>query len=151
MMKNLNAWVLDLGLGYKVALGIREILHLIDAPATFTVPCTPPYCSKVVPWQGRMLPVMELASRLDGKSIAGQFIAVVGYQKVRGEYPQFGALLLTSPPTKILVNESNACELPEKMYSWRELVISCFELNGESLPVLNLNRVFMPLADNLDF
>ena len=95
-MKSLNAWVLDLGLGYKVALGVREILHLIDAPTTFDVPCTPPYCSKVVSWQGRMLPVMELASRLDGKSIVGQFIAVVGYQKVRGEYPQFGALLLTN-------------------------------------------------------
>lgn len=148
-MSRMNAWVLDLGMGYKAAVGRRELLHLIDVPKTFVVPCTPSYCHKIVFWQERLLPVMDIASRLCGTAQEAQFIAVIGYQQKRGDSPQFGALLLASTPLQVAVSDEQACTLPENPQGWDELAISCFEYDGDALPVLNLNRLFntMPISN----
>ena len=141
-MSILNAWILDLGMGYKAALGGRELLHLLDVHSTFSVPNTPPYCHQVVAWQERLLPVMDIAARLSGATQQAKFLAVIGYQKKRGEYPQFGALQLLSPPLKVEVSDEQACALPANLPGWDEMAISCFEYQNEAIPVLNLNRVF---------
>ena len=141
-MSRTNAWILDLGMGYKAALGWRELLHFIDIPITFAVPCTPLYCHNVLFWQGQLLPVMDVASRLGGTAQKAQFIAVVGYQQKRGEYPQFGALQLASLPAQVAVSDEQACKLPEKSQGWDELAISCFDYRGDAVPVLDLNRLF---------
>jgi chemotaxis signal transduction protein len=141
-MSRMNAWILDLGKSYKAAVGGRELLHLIDVPTTFAVPCTPAYCHSVVHWQGRLLPVMDIATRLGGTEQQAQFIAVVGYQQKRGEYPQFGALLLASPPLQASVSDEQACNLPQNTQGWSKLAISCFDYQGDAVPVLDLNRIF---------
>lgn len=141
-MSRMNAWILDVGMNYKAAVGGRELLHLIDVPKTFSVPCTPVYCHKVVHWQGRLLPVMDITARLGGVEQQAQFIAVVGYQQKRGEYPQFGALLLASPPSQATVSDEQACSLPENYPGWKQLAIACFEYQGDAVPVLDLNRIF---------
>jgi chemotaxis signal transduction protein len=145
-MSRMNGWVLDLGMGYRAAVGGRELLHLIDMPKTFLVPCTPSYCHRVISWQERLLPVMDIASRLAGTEPQAQFVAVVGYQKRRGEYPQFGALLLASPPQQVEVGDEQACSLPEESKGWNELAISCFDYQGNAVPVLDLNRLFNNMA-----
>ena len=141
-MSRMNAWILDFGLNHKAAVGARELLHLIDVPVTFKVPCTPSYCHRVVAWQQRLLPVMDITSRLGGTVQDAQFIAVIGYQKKRGEYPQFGALMLMSPPFQVAVGDAQACSLPEQTRGWEDLAISCFDYNGDAVPVLNLNKLF---------
>lgn len=142
MMSRMNAWVLDFGMGCRAAVGARELLHLIDVPATFAVPCTPVYCRRVLFWQDRLLPLMDLASRLGAAAQDAPFIAVVGYQQKRGEYPQFGALQLLSPPVQVTVGDEQACQLPQNYRDWDELAISCFNHLGEAVPVLNLQRLF---------
>lgn len=149
-MSRMNAWILDVGMNGKAAVGGRELLHLIDVPATFSVPCTPSYCRRVVHWQGRMLPVMDITARLGGVEQQAQFIAVVGYQQKRGEYPQFGALLLASPPLQVSVSDEQACNLPENSPGWKELAIACFEYQGDAVPVLNLNRIFNTPPNSVD-
>ena len=141
-MLRMNAWVLDFGLSYKVAVGGRELLHLIDVPVTFVVPYTPAFCHKVVSWQGRLLPVMELACRFGGEVKEAQFIAVIGYQNKRGEQPQFGAIALTAPPKQISVSDDQACGLPDSRQGLSAWTISCFEHQGDTVPVLNLNKLF---------
>ena len=89
-----------------------------------------------------MLPVMDIASRLGGTEQQAQFIAVVGYQQMRGEYPQFGALLLASPPLQASVSDEQACKLPEGTQGWSKLAIACFDYQGDAVPVLDLNRIF---------
>ncbi len=142
-MPRMNAWLLDFGGACQAAVGTRELLHMVDMPASFAVPCTPAHCRRVVLWQERLLPVMDIAVRLGGASPAtSSFIGVVGYQRQRGEYPQFGALALASPPRQLAVTDDQACRLPEEHSAWRELAISCFEHQGVPVPVLNLNRIF---------
>ncbi len=141
-MARTNAWLLDFGGSCRAAVGTRELLHLVDTPATFPVPCTPDYCCRVVFWQERLLPVMDIAARLGAAPRSAPFLAVVGYQHRRGESPQFGALTLASPPQQLAVSDEQACALPAQGGAWRELAVSCFEHQGVPIPVLNLSRIF---------
>jgi chemotaxis signal transduction protein len=141
-MLAMNAWLLDFGDNCMAAVGTRELLHLVDAPVTFPVPYTPAYCRRVVSWQERLLPVMDIATRLGTLPRNAPFLAVVGYQQQRGEHPQFGALKLASPPRQLAVDDAQACALPEENGAWRELAISCFEHLGTPVPVLDLRRIF---------
>jgi len=141
-MSSMNAWVLDFGAGYKGSVATRELLHLIGVPSSFVVPSTPKYCHRVLFWQGNLLPLIDVASRLGGEAGEAPFVAVVGYQQKRGEYPQFGALQLASPPSQVSVSDEQACKLPPEFEVWNELAISCFEQEGIAVPILNLNRLF---------
>ena len=141
-MSRMNAWLLDFGDACMAAVGTRELLHLVDAPATFVVPYTPEYCRRVVLWQERLLPVMDIAARLGAQPRTAPFLAVIGYQNQRGEYPQFGALMLSSPPRQLAVSDERACRLPDENIAWRGLAISCFEHQGTAVPILNLRRIF---------
>jgi hypothetical protein len=141
-MSQMNAWILDLGMGYKAAVGRRELLHLIDQPSVFAVPCTPLSCRHVLFWQGNLLPLMDLAARLNNIELEAPFVAVLGYQQSRGAYPKFAALKLASPPMQCAVEDGQACKLPEMDENWNGLAISCFEYHGNAVPVLNLNRLF---------
>ncbi len=141
-MPSMNAWLLDFGGAFRAAVGTRELLHLIDAPSTFVVPCTPDYCRRVVLWQERLLPVMDIAARLGAQPLASPFLAVIGYQKLRGEYPQFGALALSTPPRQLTVSNEQACKLSGENSHWQEWAISCFEHQGLPVPILDLCRVF---------
>lgn len=141
-MSRMNAWLLDLGASCQAVVGTRELLHLIDAPATYEIPYTPQYCRRVVFWQDRMLPVLDIPAKLGGAPQQAPFLAVVGYQRKRGEYPQFGALMLASPPQQLEVSDEQACPLPEEKHGWDKLAISCFDHHGDAVPVLNLARIF---------
>lgn len=141
-MSHVNAWLLDFGDSCRAAVGTRELLHLVDTPATFEVPHTPVYCRRVVVWQERLLPVMDIAARLGAAPRNAPYLAVVGYQQTRGEYPQFGALMLASPPQQLSVSDAQACQLPAQSSAWQELAISCFEHQGATVPILNLSRIF---------
>lgn len=143
-MSDHNAWILNFGNKQTAAVGARELLHLLDVHSTLPVPCTPSYCNQIVTWQTRLLPVMDIALRLGGNAQSAQLIAVVGYQQKRGATPQFAALLLTSPPLKAQVNDEQACPLPEHTNAWDAISISCFDLNGKAIPVLDLYRLFNP-------
>jgi len=138
----MNAWLLDFGDACRAAVGARELLHLVDAPMTFAVPCTPEYCRRVVLWQERLLPVMDIARRVGAQPRPAPFLAVIGYQQQRGEAPQFGALMLSSPPRQLAVSDEQACGLPDGSSAWQELAISCFEHQGAAVPVLDLRRIF---------
>jgi len=141
-MSDHNAWILDFGNNCNAAIGAPDLLHLLDAHSTFHVPCTPVYCHQVVAWQGQLLPVMDVALRLGGCAQSAKLIAIVGYQQKRGINPEFAALLLSSPPIKTKVSDAQACRLPEQALAWREVSISCFEVNDEAVPILDLYRLF---------
>jgi len=147
-MSEVNAWLLDLGEGLLAAVGELELVHLLpDAPALFDVPQSPAYCRKVLVWQQEILPLMNLATRLLGRPAArgGGLVAVTAYQERPGADPSYGALMLSAPPVRVRVADSQACGLPEAQPGWRHMAIACFEREGRGpVPVLDLAKVFLP-------
>ena len=141
-MLHTNAWLLDFGQSLRAAVGARVLLQIFDNPQLHEVPCTPAYCRSVLPWQGRLLPVMDMAARLTDTPQAQRLVAVAGYQE-RPEVPvRFGALLLSAPPVAIAVSDAQSCPLPEQLPGWGQLSLSCFDHQGEAVPVLHLGRIF---------
>lgn len=140
-MAQMNAWLLDFGAGCRAAVGVRELLHLVDTPATFDIPCTPAYCHRTLLWQGHLLPIMDIAQRVGLTAPVTPFLAVVGYQARRGDYPQFGAFLLATAPRQLAVEATQACPLPATA-DWGKLAISCFAQQGQPIPILDLKRIF---------
>jgi chemotaxis signal transduction protein len=139
-----SAWILQFGPNDRAAVGQRELLHIVHAVPTFPVPLTPAHCREVIYWQDRPVPLMDLSVWLGagtGKN-ARQYVGIVGYQLRLGEPPHFGALWLAAPPVRTTVADSQACVLPETSSAWSEIAISCFKDGAESVPVLDLPRLF---------
>jgi hypothetical protein len=143
-----RAWVLDLGGGASAAIGERElVLLLYDAPA-FRVPSTPPYAARVLFWEERALPVLDLAVRVGASTIPTdtKFVAVVGYRRAGDPALRYGALPLGAPPFRVDVSDEQGCGLPDPLERWRAVAISCFRAEGVPTPVLDLERTFAPPA-----
>ncbi len=136
-----NGWLLDFGHGLRAAVGMRVLLHLIDDPKLFVVPCSPPYCRHVAFWEGRALPVMEMAARLGKIPLPPRLLAVACYLDPLDGTPRFGAFSLASAPIAIAVSDQAACALPEQA-GWRGLTASCFQYQGVPVPILHLARIF---------
>jgi chemotaxis signal transduction protein len=141
-MTSANAWLLDLGDAMHAAIGIRELVQIIEAPATFSVPLTPAHSRNIMFWQKRMVPVFDLSIRLDNKASKGTLMAIVGYHDATNQTAGLGAIILAAPPVRIAVDDAQACTLDEDMARWHELANSSFKQEGEVIPVLHLSRLF---------
>ena len=146
MQQQANAWVLALGDSRHVAIGEREMVHLIDEPELFEVPESPFWCNQATVWQGEVLPVVNLAALLAGSQEnvgpATPVIGIVAYQAQTDAVPQYGGLLLSQIPVKKTVSDEQACDLPEPQADWQNLAISCFADDGRATPILDLTRLF---------
>lgn len=137
-----NAWLLDFGQTLRAAVGMRALLQIVDNPRLHPVPCTRAHCNSVYAWQGRLLPVVDMAVLLGNDPQAPRLLAVAAYQEHPGEPPKFGALLLSAPPVAVVVENDQACSLPEHPEAWGRFSLSCFGHQGEAIPVLHIGRIF---------
>jgi len=140
-----NAWLLDFSQSFCAAVGTRVLLQIIDNPKLHPVPCAPQHCSSVFSWQGRLLPVVDMASILGVEPQTPHLLAIAGYRELPGEPIRFGALLLAAPPVAIAVSDNQSCMLPEHSEVWSKFAFSCFEQQGKAIPILHLARVFSSL------
>ena len=147
-MSEVNAWLLDLGEGLHAAVGELEMVHILpEAPALFEIPQTPDHCRRVLVWRGEVLPLMDIAMRLEARSSAVDgtrgLIAVTAFEEAPGRPARHGALWLNRAPARIRVDDAQACGLPESLPDWRPIAISCFDYAGLGpVPVLDLHTVF---------
>lgn len=143
-----NAWELDLGDDLRAAVGLYELVHLIDAPVIQPVPVVPRYCRGVSLWQGLVLPVIDLAAWLGGHRPRGraELLGVLVYRASPEEEAQFGALALADKPKRLAVGDEHMCELPGETPLWRQLAISCFRHGRVAVPILDTPTVFAKAA-----
>ncbi len=141
-MSSANAWLLDLGGATRVAIGMRELVQIVDASHTYPVPLTPACSRKVMFWQKRMLPVLDLSIRVNNTESKGNLLAIVAYQDSENASTGLAAIILTAPPIRITVDDAQACTLDEHMADWRELANAGFTREGAVIPVLHLSRLF---------
>lgn len=142
-MSGANAWLLDIGEGKRVAIGPRELVQIIDGKDSFDVPLTPPHVREVIFWQDRVVPVMQLPVRLGRKPCDGNILALVAYYDGDArKTAMLGAIHLAAPPVRVYVDDQQAVSLEDEDPVWRDLAISCFEQQGQAVPVLHLGRLF---------
>jgi chemotaxis signal transduction protein len=141
-----NAWLLHFGAGAQAAVGLRDVLHLLPQTECFAVPCTPVHCAEALVWQGRIVPVWNMAAWLDLPLArrSQPITALVGYQLPGQSDTRFGALVLAAPPQRIEVADSQACALPAGTTDWRAVAVSCFRQDEQAVPILDLARIFAP-------
>ncbi len=137
-----NAWLLDFGQTLRAAVGMRVLVQIVDQPRLQPVPCTPPHCHSIFSWEGRLLPVLDMAVLLGYEPQAPRLLSIAAYQDHPGEPAKLGALLLSAPPVAIIVGNDQACSLPEQPETWDRFALSCFGHRGEAIPVLHLGRIF---------
>ena len=137
-----NAWLLDLGHSMRAAIGSRELVQIVENPVLHAVPPTPDHARHVLIWQKHLVPVISLSMRVAALAADHSLVALVAYQEVGHHVPKLGAAFLASPPRRIEVSDAQATAQDDCLADWKGLAISCFEREGELVPVLHLNRLF---------
>lgn len=134
-----DAWLLEVSPQVRVAVGIREVLQLLDWQDAHPVPLTPGCCQQVVFWREKILPVMDLSLRLGGSATGCNLLALVAYQDIVRQSAGLGTLMLAAPPRRISVADTQACPCPENL---KELALAAFEFEKNVIPILDLAKVF---------
>ena len=141
-----RAWLLDFGNGLQAAVAYHEMWQVLFSPKLFDVPCTPQYCSQVLIFQKRILPVLNLATLLlDTQKpfiATGKIVGVAVYQTNPNEPVNYGCLYLSKLPQRIEVSDDDACDLPEEQKYWEPLTLSCFLRDGVAIPIIDFAYLF---------
>ena len=143
-----TAWLLVLNNGWRVAVSEAEMRHLLHRPTLFNIPCSPVYCSHVLIWEEKLVPVFDLAAWLTAHkaSHSTALIGVVAYREKLRNTIEYGALHLSIPPKRVSVHDDAACELPDDGIGWPSVAISCFADNDRNpIPILDMPRIFSTL------
>jgi chemotaxis signal transduction protein len=157
-----NGWLLKLRGQLRVAVGLRELVHVLPySPRLYTVPQTPAHARHVILWEGKILPVVDPAAYLeagvgDGLDTATKrlsldhLVGIVAYQAAPGTEVSLAGMLLGNVPERIRVTDDQACALPESPPGWHHVATSCFEHPDHgAVPILDLPRLFsgrLPVA-----
>jgi chemotaxis signal transduction protein len=148
-MNKASAWILPITDTVAAAVGEAELVHVLpDTPALFEVPLAPPYCRRVLVWQRRIVPVMDLAARFQGvgpdSNTTPTLVGIFAYLAEGTGRLDYGALSLAALPRRREVSDAQACRLPDDFEAWRRYVNSGFraEAGGRVIPILRLSRLF---------
>lgn len=147
-MAKAEAWILELRSGNRVALGKRQMIHLVDYPQLFKASDDEQSCLGYIDWLNRVVPVIDLDAHLymDPPDVSPKLVGIVTYHNVDTELPEFGALVLPVIPARKEIDDSQACALPVTLSSLRDVSIACFSDESEAIPVLNIRALFQGLV-----
>ena len=166
-------WVLSMKEGLVTAVGEMDMIYVFPfTPRIFSVPMTPRYAKGVIVWQQRLVPVLDLGAYLnargqheqpataalestgpvaasgvvpDSELVIDNVIALFAFrlETMSEESWDLGALLLEKVPERVLVDDDDACDLPDAGIDWSGTAISCFhhEKYG-AVPILDLAALF---------
>jgi len=152
-MTQAAAWILTLG-DVRAAVGVREQVHLMLEPEAAEVAATPAHCRHVIFWNGRCVPVMDLARWLAPLALSAnvdrhRHLGIYAFQPEGSPEVDFGALWLARPPHRVQVDDAAAGSLPANSARWPAVAHGCFKDAGGAVPILDLAKIFSAaLADN---
>ena len=144
-MSSAPAWLMQIDRLSRVALGQLELVHIIPSPEYVEIPKSHDYCNRVVLWNKKIIPVMDISMLVNRvpSYIENNAVAVAIYRDKNTEDIKYGGIQLTDMPILESVDNSQAVsksELPDK---WDMVSISCFQMSeNEIVPVLDVRRLF---------
>lgn len=141
MSTSVNTWILGAGSDYTFAVAEVEMVEYLPEPIAMDVPLSPHYCSAVIPWRERLLPLMHYQRLFEPTASHEQrHIGVLAYQLQPGEPLRHLAIALSAPPYRIAVTDDLSEDLPERYADpiYRPLVRAVFLHNDAAVPVLDV-------------
>jgi chemotaxis signal transduction protein len=143
-----RAWLLDFGKGLRAAVGAHEMSQVLLSVTLHDVPCTPAYASEVFVFQEMILPVLDVYTLIRGQRdestahLSAHIVGLILYQLDPDDPAHYGGLRLTTLPVNLFVEDEQFCNLPEALRFWKPVAISCFNLNDNAIPIIDLGRLF---------
>jgi chemotaxis signal transduction protein len=140
-----EAWVLDCGQGVVAAVGAAHMLHVVeDAALCFRVPMAPTHCDRVLLWQKRVLPVVDMRPLIGVAlgSTATQCFCVLGWC-TPDDVTEYGVIATTAVPRRIVVTDDKSMEpTVERAASWRSFAVGFFSYHDTAVPILDPATLF---------
>ncbi len=140
-MSQSNAWLLDCGDALTVAVADHEIVECIQPERYYAVPGTPDYCSSVLAWNEKLVPVMDLSAAIQDRKLLQNtsFVCLLSYQLAPKQPLQYVAVQINKTPEKIQVDDDQLCEVPGGVGSelLESVALSCF--SHQDLPIAILD------------
>ena len=144
-MSSSNAWLLECDPALIVAVGDHEIVEYIQPQRCYSVPETPHYCNRVIAWQNRLVPVMDLALLTGIGSLQQElsFVCLLCYQLAPREALQYLALRINRTPQKVAVDDSQVCELADDDISplLNSVTLCGFTHMQQAIAILDLGKL----------
>ncbi len=138
-----SAWLLQAANNIQVCIGLHQATEYIEAPSLQAVPMAPSFSNSVLFWRNDIIPVIDI-NLLAGNTTAmsNQFIMVAAYQTKDNMPVEHVAFKLEAVPYKIVVNDDDACELPENYPEGiKPYVLSLFKHDNTVASILNIAQL----------
>lgn len=142
-MSGVQAWLIELHDGNRVAIGEFEMKHVIpDDVDLYAIPHSPFYCNNVLIWEGSVLPVMDVSAWMNGTATPRNesVFGIVAYRDPLWGETHHGVLQMAGMPRRVGVTDEQACELDDRR--WSDIAIACFRETERAIPVLDLAHLF---------
>ena len=141
-MSGASAWLLECADALTVAVADHEIVECIQPERFYPVPAAPPYCSTVVEWQGRLVPVMDMGQVFTATRAPTQstFVCLLAYQEAPRSPLQYIGLPVNKTPQKVEVDDAQICE-PDGSALLRAIALSCFTHLQQSVAIVDVARL----------
>ena len=143
-----TAYLLEYSKGHYFAFPAHTGVELVDQPRVVAVPGMPYFCLGLIAWQGRQLPLLDLAKLMAGPIAQGNghpsigHVLVLAYQTSPGKALEYGAVCAPSLISKLDVVDSQQCELPKDSDLLPRIALSCFEYEGRTVPIVDSASLF---------
>jgi hypothetical protein len=140
------ARLLEFDRNRHVALPVHATLEVIEQPEIVRVPGAAYYMLGMLRWNGRQLPVLDLCTLLNAHAKAGaprlRHALIVAYQTAPRQPIEHAAIATASLPQTVQVGDDAQCPLPDDGDLWPLISISCFQHQGQRVPVVDIGRLF---------
>ena len=148
-MMQAKAWELEIGSGICIAVAACHMTEFIPIPQVVVLPLAPEYAAGLMVWRGGIIPVMDfgrIRGGVAGRSGEETGAVILAYQRRAGAAISYGAQLVAVAPKENWVRDDMACTLPaEHSGMWEILALSCYQRDGQTIPVLDVSRMFSAL------
>ncbi len=141
------ARLIEFARGRMVALPPHTTLEIVEHPQAVTVPGAAYYGYGLMTWQGQRVPMIDLDAMLRAypqaqRTRTPRYALVVAYQRAPGLPVEHGAIGLAELPQNVMVRDADCCELPTDSDMWTHIALSCFQLDGQPVPIVDTARLF---------
>ena len=146
-MSEAAAWLMQIDRLTRVAVGQLELIHIISSPEYIEVPKAPEYCQRVVYWNHKMIPVIDISMLVTGTSTYYQnnAVAVALYTDPQTNEVSYGGIQLTDMPLLEKISNDQGLSPTDLASHWHPYAISGFKSKDKDLvPIIDVKRLFVP-------